>query len=142
MHGHDYDHTHDDVIPIAQWMKDTRHLSDEEVNEIRMVSRWEEDRWQPFPDAGSYQPTRLTSEASNGACSAIWLKLEPDEGFDPHQHPNAIHSMIVFEGEADLFWKDGSTVYSATMQVGKTPYVVLPEGIGHIRDAQLTKLAP
>ncbi len=68
----------------------------------------------------------MTSGVSNGTCSAIWLKLEPDEAFDPHRHPKAIHTMIVYEGEADLFWEDQSTVYSATMQVGRPPYAVLP----------------
>ena len=122
---HNHHHKQDEVIPIAQWRERRRHLSDEDVNKIRMFQWWEEDRWLPFPDAGSYQPTRMTSEFSKGTCSAIWLKLEPDEGFDPHRHPNAIHTMIVYEGEADLFWEDESKVYSTTMQVGKPPYAVL-----------------
>lgn len=118
-------HEQEEAIPIAHWMETTRHLSDQEVNQIRMFHWWEEDRWLPFPDAGSYQPTRMTSAVSNGTCSAIWLKLETDEAFDPHRHPNAIHTMIVYEGEADLFWEDKATVYSVTMQVGRPPYAVL-----------------
>jgi len=124
MHDHDHD-AHREAIPISQWIEKTRHLSEEEANKIRLFQAWEEDGWLPFPDAGSYQPTRMTSEVSNGTCSAIWLKLEPEEGFEPHRHPNAIHTMIVYEGEADLFWQDGSTIYSVTMQVGKPPYAVL-----------------
>ena len=120
------EHAHDETIPIARWLEETTHLTDEAVNEFRMVAPWDEAKWQEFPDAGTFQPTRLTSETSAGNASAIWLKLEPGEGFDPHRHPNAIHTMTVFDGEADLFWKQDDTVYSTTMRVGGMPNVVLP----------------
>jgi|GEM_PF-3947639 len=120
------DHAHDEPIPIAEWLEQTTHLTAETVNEFRMIPHWDETKWEPFPDAGTFQPTRLTSETSAGNCSAIWLKLEPGEGFDPHRHPNAIHTMTVFDGEADLFWQENDTVYSVTMEVGGMPNVVLP----------------
>ena len=130
MHDHHQAHAahqdHEEAIPIDEWMATTKHLQDQETQAFRMLQRWDETAWLPFPDAGEYQPTRLTSANTAGNASAIWLKLEAGEGFDPHRHPNAIHMMTAFEGEADLFWQEDSIVYSTTMQVGKTPYVVLP----------------
>ncbi len=129
--GHVHDHVHDKEghTKLTEWMqRGANHLSDEELEEVRKIQLWDETKWQRFPDAGQWQPTGLTSEVSHGNCNAIWLKLEPGEGFDPHQHPNALHTMIVYEGQADCFWKyDGEEkVYSATMRIGGRPFVITP----------------
>lgn len=114
---------------IEDWMKEAIHRSEEEMEKVRKIKLWDDSKWVLFPDAGSYQDTDLTAEYTRGSASALWLKLKPGEGFDPHQHPNACHIMTVYRGAADILWKSNSDgkIYSLTMHVGDRPYAITPD---------------
>ncbi len=121
----------DNIIRIRDWIEKANYLSEldlENLEKHRKIKNWDEHKWQPFPDAGEYQDTGLTSELSNESCSAIWLKLNPGEGFDPHQHYNAIHTMVVYEGTPKVFWQyiNDNKVYCTAMKIGDKPYVITP----------------
>ncbi len=124
----DTHHSHSHApIPIEEWKKQAVYLDAAGEEEARHLRRWDDGAWSRFPDAGEYQPTRLTAEVSNGSCNAIWLKLEPGEAFDPHRHANAFHIMLVYEGSADIFWQEeNGKILAHTMVPGDRPYVVNP----------------
>lgn len=117
-----------DRVELSDWVSRATPLSSAEIEPIRSIRIWDDSRWEAFPDAGEYQNTGLTTEVTGGTASAIWLRLKPNEGFDPHQHPNACHTMLLYQGSASIFWEsaDGK-VYRAEMIIGDRPYVITPD---------------
>lgn len=113
-------------INLTNWVKDSTYINSNDIERLRKIKRWDDQEWKSFPDVGMYQETGLTREITNGASNAIWLKLCPGESFDPHQHPNASHIMVVYSGKADLYFEHEGKIYNTTMNVGDTPYAVTP----------------
>ena len=61
---------------LEDWINRGKHLDSKEVEKIRKIKKWDDGKWELFPDAGAFQNTGLTSKITSGSSSAIWLKLK------------------------------------------------------------------
>lgn len=127
MHDHTHDHTSADPY---KWLKDAIDIEGEEFEKMRAIpSTWDEKKWKPFPDAGAYQMTRLTSENTKGACNSYYIKLKSGDVFPIHKHPNAIHMMMAVQGEGSILWRDDkdNKKYRTAITPEKGFFAVLPD---------------
>ncbi|MBI5002962.1 hypothetical protein HZC31_06250 [Candidatus Woesearchaeota archaeon] len=110
------------------WTQEATHIDSSQFDLIRRIQHWDDSLWQAYSRGGHYQPTGLTAEVSHGSCSAYWLKLEPNEGIEDAQAPDATSPIFLYEGKAVLCWKDSrdNKRYSTVMRQGDKPYVLTP----------------
>ncbi len=129
MHTH---HKHDDwgTADPKEWLKDVTDVEGEELEKIRKIpQKWDETKWEPFPDAGVFQMTRLTKEVTNGSCNSYYIKMKSGEVFPVHKHPNAVHIMIGIQGEGSICWRENKNEpkYRTTIKPGSGVFGITPE---------------